>query len=91
MKINFFDEVKYSELYDKYSIMGDKPKTIEEGKNIYDYGATLYAFIWNGETYVEYLSDSGGVLECRKYSKIELAYNIGKWYDDIYLFTDKGD
>jgi hypothetical protein len=20
-----------------------------------------------------------------------LAYNIGKWHDDMYLFTDKGD
>ena len=64
---------------------------IEECKNIYYYGDTLYAFIWNGKEYIEYLGTYDCVSEGSKYSKVELAYNIGKWHDDMDLFTDKGD
>lgn len=89
MKIDFFDVVKYGELYDKYNIMCDKPKTIEQGKPIYYYGDTLRAYIWNENEYVEYVNSDECIVEGFKYSKIELAYEIGKWCEDMYLFTER--
>jgi len=91
MKIDFFDVEGYGEVFDRYKIMNNNPKAIEECKNIYYYGDTLHAFIWNGKEYIEYLGTYDCVSEGSKYSKVELAYNIGKWHDDMYLFTDKGD
>ena len=86
MKTKFFNTTKYSELF-KYFEYGKIVDLIENNKNIYVYGDSLHAYIYDNGKYITYYSETDFA---ETVSPIEVCYRLSRFENDTSIFTEIG-
>lgn len=86
MQIDFFNINKYAEIFNKYEY-GKIVDLLKHNRNIYVYGDSLYAYIYDNDEYIVFCSET----DCtEKISKLEVCYNLARYESDMNIFTEKG-
>ena len=86
MEIKFFYVRKYEEIFNEYEY-GKIVDLIENNRNIYVYGDSLHAYIYDNGKYIRHYEETD-LTEIM--TKIEVCYALSRFENDTDIFTEKG-
>lgn len=86
MEIKFFNISKYYEIFKEYEY-GKIVDLIENNRNIYVYGDSLHAYIYDSGKYIKHYQETD-LTEIM--TKVEVCYSLSRFESDTDIFTEIG-